>query len=393
MGETDAESQDLPSEVVAMADPEIGRDEVATTTVAGARSSQSAGTEGRKQLEPARHAIRTEETADDKRAGQPTWTACLYVNREEPRRVELEDLPHLVSDDKNFVWVDLTDFRRQDLDRLASLLQLHRIGVRVAFSAWQRPRLDIFGDQFMVTATVPRLDAAARKVLASELDLFVGPNFLLSAHRLPLPFADRILTRTSNNPELFELDSAYMVYVVLDDLLEYYQDLAEDLQGEVEQMEERALTDTSDGFLSDLLHFKRYAFALDQLMQQHRPVFEAFLRPDFPFASGEDIQGYFRDLNDHFSRLVDTLSTARDAVNVAFDIYVSHVSHRTNQVMKMLTMVTVLLLPATVVIALFSTNIQGIPTRWPWSFVLMLCLIAGISGLTLFVLRQTRWMR
>jgi magnesium transporter len=157
-------------------------------------------------------------------------------------------------------------------------------------------------------------------------------------------------------------------------------------------MEERALTDTADEFLGDLLRFKRYVFALDQLTQQHRPVFEAILRPDFPFASGEDLQSYFRDLQDHFSRLVDTISSSKDAVNGAFDIYVSHVSHRTNQVMKLLTLATVLLLPATIIIALFSTNIQGIPTYWPWSFLLMLCLVAAISGVTLLAFRRSGWL-
>ncbi len=159
-------------------------------------------------------------------------------------------------------------------------------------------------------------------------------------------------------------------------------------------MEERALTETSDTFLHDLVRFKRYAFALSQLADQHRPIFDAFLRPDFRWVEGKDVEEYYRDLHERLGRLSDALQGDKDAVNGAFDIYVSHMSHRTNNIMKTLTIVATVLLPASVILGFFGTNnIQGVPllTQLP-GFFLMLAAIAVISVAILLTFRSKGWL-
>jgi Mg2+ and Co2+ transporter CorA len=106
--------------------------------------------------------------------------------------------------------------------------------------------------------------------------LFVGSNFLLSAHQIALPFAERVLTRGALHTQNAQIDSAFLLYILLDELLTYYEDLHVLIQQQIEQMEERALMDTSDSFLRDLLHFKRYTFALTQLADQHRRSLPSF---------------------------------------------------------------------------------------------------------------------
>lgn len=93
-------------------------------------------------------------------------------------------------------------------------------------------------------------------------------------------------------------------------------------------MEERALTDPSEHVLTELLHFKRYAFTLSQLVDQYRPVFAAFLRPDFHDIPQQEVAIYYRDLEARFARLANTLLAAKESVNGIFDIYVSHISHQ-----------------------------------------------------------------
>jgi magnesium transporter len=336
------------------------------------------------------HVVVPESGAEPAPAAQGVAQARLFGHDAEPQAVDLDALPQLVAVDENFCWIDLTAYAPQDLEGIAKLLSLHRVAVHTALSSWIRPRLDVFKDHFYVTVTVPS-PAEEYRLQANQLDLFVGRNFLLSAHRQPLPFAERIMARSDGNPDLVRLDSAYMLYIILDELLAYYEDLNERLQVEVEAMEERALADTSDRFLQDLLRFKRYAFALSQLANQHREIFIAFVRPDFPFVSGDEVDVYFRDLEGRLSRLVDTLFAARDAVNSAFDIYVSHVAHRTNAVMKVLTMVSTVLLPVTVIVALFSTNIQGVPLDQPWDFPLMIAAMVVVSVAILIAFRRKGW--
>ena len=320
-------------------------------------------------------------------------TAMLFRLNEAPQEFELEDLAQILADDKNFVWLDLSNYSEPTLRKVATLLQLHPLSLRAALSAWQRPRYDKFPNHFLITVTVAHLNSTSsvQRVLAGELDLFVGDNFLVSVHKLPLPFMERIIERASQSPEAIKLDVAFMLYLVLDELLEYYEELSDHIEIENEKMEQRALKDTSDNFLADLLQYKRYVFALNRLADQHRKVFAALLRPDNSLAAAEGVGLYFHDLEAHFERLLDTLQPAKEAVNGAFDIYVSHVSHRTNQVIKTLTLVSTVLLPATLIISLFGTNIVGVNQSGLFDFALMILSIVITVGIILFVFRRRGW--
>ncbi|GCE21924.1 magnesium transporter CorA family protein [Dictyobacter kobayashii] len=245
-----------------------------------------------------------------------------------------------------------------------------------------------------MTATLPVLESRPYRVQAHQVNLFVGEKFFLSAHQIPLPFTERILTRSALHTENTQIDSAFFLYIVLDELLTYYEDVNAQMQVQIEQMEERALLDTSDDFLTELLHFKRYAFALSQLADQHRAIFAVFLRPDFHYIPEQEIMLYYRDLDARLSRLIDTSRAAKESVNGIFDIYVSHVSHHTNNVMKILTMVSTILLPCTLIFTFFSTyTIQDIPLlTHRIGFAVMVLSVVCVSGTVLWRFRHKGWL-
>jgi len=323
-------------------------------------------------------------------------TVRLFAPSQEPRVVSLDEVPDLIREDENFVWIDLSGYTEAEFRSVAAMLGLHRQGVRVALGPWQRPRLTIYPDHFFTCATVPTLDPNAWQVHASKMDLFVANNVFVSAHKAELPFADHLRARAFGSPELVQLDAAFMLAITLDELLAYYEELNRHIQNEIESMEERALHDMSDRFLEDLLHFKRYAFALSQLADQHREIFSAFLRPDFTWVAKSEVEEYFEDLDARLSRLLDLLLSAKDSVNGAFNIYVSHMSHRTNQVIKVLTLVSTVLFSATFVTGIFGTSISSsIHTVWLHTsagLLVMLACVLTVSAGTLLTFHQRGWL-
>ncbi len=321
-----------------------------------------------------------------------TW---LCTVEEDPRRVDLATVPELVAHEENFVWIDLINYTPNDLRAVAEKTRLHATAVHSTLSEWKRPRLDIFGDQFFVSVTIPELDFRAYRILARELDIFVGHNFMVSAHKTELPFADHILVRTHQNPQLLDQDSAFMLYVILDEVLHYYEGLREDLQDAIETMEARALIAESEEYLKELQRFKRFAFAAAQLAAHHQQIFVTFLRPDFTWVTGEGVEAYFRDLESRFMRLNEALLATKDGLNSAFDLYVSHIAHRTNQVIKTLTIVSTTLLPMSVIFGFFGVNNLGTVPLFmqPGGFVLMMLIIGAISGGSLLYFSRQGWLR
>ncbi len=364
--------------------------------VAGGPTVALAG-QGQDLPDPAQEALEIEGAADragdDGRGNVTTW---LYRKDHRPAPFAVEDLPRIADDDANFAWLDLSEYREAQVREVARAARLHPRAGQLMLSPWQRPQLQLYRDpeHVYLSVTVPRLDRETQRVQAGQLDLVFGHNYLVSAHKQPLPFADRVTARAHESPELVQLDAAYMLYLILDELLAYYESLTERVEDEIEAMEERALTDTSDRFLADLLRLKRYVFALGRLAGQHREVFAAFLRPDFPFVSGEEVEPYFRDLEGRLTNLLGSLSAAQEGVNGAFDIYVSHVSHRTNEIIRVLTIVSTVLLPATLILALFGTEFQETvtPLYSRAGFAAMLLAVFAVTVAILVAFRQRSWL-
>lgn len=334
------------------------------------------------------------ETSASTRQPSAAPTVWLFAKGEDPRRIDPgpDDLRDLVADDDNFVWIDLDGYAAGDLEALATPLALPGRAVAVALAAWQRPRFEVFGGRSFVSATVPRLDPDNYRVLAGELDIFVGRNALLSAHKHPVPFAENVVARAQQDPALLRADSAFLLAILLEEVLVHYEGLIEGLEDDVEEMEERALTDASDAFLEDLLALKRYVFAVYRLADQHRPVFAALLRPDVPFAGGEDVLPYFRDLNERLGALLDGMAAVREAVNGAFDIYVSQVSHHTNNTMKLLTIVSTVLLPSSVILGFFGTTFESPRINTFGGFVVMVGSIAVVTAIVLLAFIRRGWL-
>jgi magnesium transporter len=371
-------------------------DEAAAETRSGADGDANTVAGGTlAAVEPRADVVQTEGAASETGArgalAAPGIVARLFTEGAEPREAALSEVAALAADDAHFVWVDLGGYGVADLETVARELDLPGPGVRIALAAWTRPRVSVFGECFFVAVTVPVGDAASQRVLASELDLFVGRNYLVSAHKRPLPFADRVLARARQNPGLLTLDSAFLLSILLDELLAHYEEMTEGLEDEIEALEEQALVDVSDAFLGDLLRQKRYVFAVYRLASQHQPIVEAFLRPDFPLVGGEAIEPYFRDLVARLERLVDGLDAAKESVNGAFEIYVSQVSHRTNAIMKVLAIVSTLLLPATVILGFFGTNFEAPRFSTLAGFVAMIASIVLITVGSLVLFYRWGW--
>jgi len=360
------------------------------TTVAGGGDEREVPNAG-DALELEGPAAASRSTSD----GECNVVAWVFRPGGAPRTVTTDELPGIVADDANVAWVDLAGYAEPDLRALGERVAVNPAAVEAALAAWQRPRVDAFGDQLRVSATVAQLEAAddgQMRVVAGQLDLFVRANALVSAHRLPLPFAERVLARATQSPDLPRLDAAYLLYAVLDELIHHTERLAESQEDAIEAIEERALRNPGDGYLSDLLHLKRAVFALGRLVDQHREIFAAFLRPEFGLVAGREIETYFRDLEARYDHLQNRFANAKQAVDGAFEVYVSHVAHRTNEVMRLLTVVSTVLLPASVILGLFGTAFEGVPLYTSTAFIVMVLLIAAVTGSILVAFHRRGWL-
>lgn len=216
-----------------------------------------------------------------------------------------------------------------------------------------------------------------------EVDVVITDRFLLSGHDRPLPFRDRVEERTAQHPDLVAGDSASLLFILLDEWIRAVEAVTEELDERIVDTEARAIGDPSSSFLDDLVDLKELAFDVFQTVDRHHAVFDALLNPDVPFVSGETVEGHYRDLSRRFERRVTALRSGREAVNNAVGIFSSSTALRTNRIIVLLTMVSTVLLPITVVFSFFGTNFVDLPFCTTPMFVLMWAVIASVTALIL----------
>jgi Mg2+ and Co2+ transporter CorA len=274
-------------------------------------------------------------------AASPAITLRLF-DEAGTREMPLDELAAMAADDACFVWVDLDAFGANDLQMVASTLSLPADIVQLALAEPRRPKVKLFKGGCYVSVAVPRGSHGTKRILLDELDLYVGRNYLVSAHRHALPFAERALERADLNPAMLKLDSAFLLYILVDELLA-------------------------------------------------SSVIEGFLRPDFPLPGGDKIMVYFRDLDEHLGHLLDRLETTKESVNGAFDLYVSQVSRRTNDIMKVLAIVSTVLLPTSVILSFFGTSLLPTPIETEAGFLGMIALIFIVTICVLMLFWRWGW--
>jgi magnesium transporter len=290
------------------------------------------------------------------------------------------------------IWLDLSAYQNAELERLAAQLELDPSGVAAALAPWQRPGVRAFRDHALVIASSLELDEDALEVRSNELDCFIGESFVITAHSRSLPWLEQVVERAENNAELVHEDPAYLLYIMLDELVDSFAELAQELDQRVDDLETQALLSEDSDFLNTLVQHKRFIYSVNRFVVQHGFLFHGLLRPDFPFVSGETVEGYFAELNERANEVTKMFDEIRQEMLGAFDIYMSSVAHRTNGIMKTLTMISILVLPASAIFGFFGTNFVQLPLFGTIGLIFMFLLLVLLTAGQLVLFRRRGWL-
>jgi magnesium transporter len=294
---------------------------------------------------------------------------------------------------KGVLWLDLSQYENEDLRDLAAQLELDQAGVNAALAPWQRPSVAAFANHAFVNASVLQLDLDELRVSANEIDCFLGDRFVLTAHNQELPFIDNVVARAEINVEMVTNDAAYLLYILLDELINDFAANQEHLDAMIEDQENQALNGTAgEAFLDELVRRKRFVYAANRFVTEHGFIFHGLLRPDFPFVSGEPMEGYFAELSSRFTAVATAFAGARQEILGTFEIYMSSVAHRTNRIMKTLTIISILVLPATAIFGFFGTNFVQLPFFGTAGFIAMLLMLFLLTAGQLMLFRTRGWL-
>ncbi|MEA2608670.1 MAG: magnesium transporter [Chloroflexota bacterium] len=295
--------------------------------------------------------------------------------------------------DRQLLWVDavVTD-DPADGHAVLTWLPFDADIVERMWASSPAPRLAVHGDFFLARVVVLReRKGRDERVL---LDLAVGGNVVLTAHREPLEFLAEIDDRIRDDTTMGELDSADFATVIIDGLVTSYLELTDAILMEVDRLDGEALKLSSGrDLLTDLVAVRRRIAAVRRVLVAHRTVFASMAGADFRVITGPDSAPQFDAVTERYNGAIDAIDSAREALIGTFDIYMSRTAQRTNDTVKILTIVSILLLPTGVIAGFMGMNIKAPysnddPTIF-WFVVVGIVLVAAV---TVVALRVRRWL-
>ena len=275
-----------------------------------------------------------------------------------------EDISEYVRRPDCFVWVALFEPTREELDEMAEEFGLHELAVDDARSGHQRPKIEEYGDSlFAVLQPVEKVKGEDGRddLLVGEVDVFVGPNYVLSVrHRTQVGFG-AVRTRAEREPELLKHGSAFVFYALIDNVVDRYFPVLDGLETELETIEDQIFVRGSARTnIERLYELKRRLMvlkhAVDPLMEGTGKLYGGRV-PQICHGMGE----YFRDVYDHLYRIHTTIEGIRDMVTTAIQVNLGMISLSESEVTKRLAAWGALITVPTLIAGIYGMNFKSMP--------------------------------
>ncbi|SDM39764.1 magnesium/cobalt transporter CorA [Bacillus sp. OK048] len=289
-------------------------------------------------------------------------------------------------------WVDFNEPSDDEINHLAETFQFHPLAIEdCLYNTTQRPKLDYYEDYTFFITHIVREDET--EIIKEELDFFVGENFIVTFHLMPsmevIQVADRLMTR--KNIEKFT--SHHVFYEILDKIVDNYFPIIYKIEEKLDEIEENTLNKSMNDLLKELFETRYMLLNLTHTVNPMRDLLYRMLNSQH-LKNIIERKEYFSDIYDHLLKLSEMLMANREITADIRDNYLSLNSHQTNNVMKVLTIMTSIFAPLTFIAGIFGMNFQNMPElSWEYGYPLSLLLMAVIGVSMLVWFKKKGWFK
>lgn len=307
--------------------------------------------------------------------------------------VDITELAHAPTSEP-VTWINIAGLH--DIDQIAAigrLFDIHPLILEDILNTEQRPKVEQGDGYLYLILKMIHWNEVAQVIETEQLSIVLGKGYVLTFQEQEKDVFDPLRQRIRGGKGRIRHQGAnYLAYALLDAVVDHYFIILEKMGEHIETIEEELVTDPDPETLQKIHELKREMLYLRRSVWPLREVIGVLQRGDFPQFQGE-ILIYLRDVYEHTIQVIDTVETFRDIVSGLFDIYLSSISNRMNEIMKVLTIIATIFIPLTFITGLYGMNFQFMPElQLPWGYAAVWLLMLMISGLMLFYFRRRKWL-
>lgn len=293
---------------------------------------------------------------------------------------------------KTPMWVDFINPSEDEIKLLGEVFNFHNLAVEDCIHRLQRPKVDNYKSYYFVVLNAFKGRDARKEFQYSEIYIFISENYLVTIHWQELEVIKKAHERIVNGINSFEKGMDFVFYTLLDEIVDDYFPITDKIGYKIEDLEEVILQNPNKQIQNDILNLKRNILRLRRVLAPQREVVNILLRHDFGIIKEEN-KLYYMDVYDHLLRIFDLIDTYQDLLAGTLDLYMSQISNRMNEIMKVLTIITTLMMPMTVISGIYGMNFQfmpGLQSKAGFSVAIILMLV--IMSIEVIYFKIKKWL-
>lgn len=293
-------------------------------------------------------------------------------------------------------WTNVTHATEDDVRGLRANYPLfHPLDLEDLLSRIERPKIDEYDDYLFVVMHFPMWDPQHKVSRASEVDLFIGTNYLVSVHDGVLKPLNNFFLQCQEDEEIRQKymggGASRILHAIIDRLVDYIFPILYKVDANIRAIEEDLFTQDMRHVIEDITFVRRDVIALRRIIRPQLAIVENLENVDRPFIH-EELDVYFGDILDHLQKAADLLADHSEIINVLADAADTLASHRINEVMRILTVISVIILPLTLISGIYGMNVELPLDEHPATFLIIMTAMLFISIVMLFYFRRRRWL-
>ena len=296
-------------------------------------------------------------------------------------------------DTPEITWINIKGIHDTEIiEKLGKHFKIHPLTLEDILNTNQRPKIEDFGDFIFVIFKMIYYNEKTNDIDSEQISIIFGSNFVLSFQETEGKFFDNVKDRIiKGKGKIRKMGSDYLAYVLMDTVVDNYFVILEKVGEKIEDLEEELIANPTPKILQAIHDLKRSMIILRKSVWPLREILSGMERGELVFIQ-DSTKIYIKDVYDHTVQIIDTIETYRDILAGMIEIYLSSISNRMNEIMKVLTIITTIFIPLTVVTGIYGMNFKHMPEiEWQFGYYMVLIIMLSIGISMLLYFKKRKW--
>jgi len=294
---------------------------------------------------------------------------------------------------RNTKWISIKGPKKEHIEYLAQNFPFHPLDLEECLSRIQRPKLDSYANYTSLVLQFPVMEKG--KFIASELNVFIGPNYLVTLHNEKLELVDQLFAKCKKSKRetayYLKLGPGRLLYTIVDQLVDACFPLLEAMGKDIERIDRQLFEISAKGIVEKISIIRRNAIIFQTIVKPQIAIFAELEKGNRPFLNG-NLKAYWGNINDHLHKIWDQLEDYRELIEGLAATNESLLSFRTNEIIKILTIFSVVLMPLTLLSGIYGMNLKYLPlAHHPFALEIISGIMLSLIISMLAFFKKKRW--